>query len=435
MNDRERYDWHPGMPLAVGFTALALLIGGIGVWSVRTEIAGAVIANGIIEVESNRQVVQHPEGGVVGDILARDGEHVTAGDVLIRLDDTLLSSERAIIESQLIEVRARRARLEAERDGTPDILFPDDLLELADDGGAVADQINGQRTLFEARVETEAREASQIAEQIRQSQNRISGIEAQLDALRAQEALISDELSDQENLLERGLVAVQRVTALRREAARLSGEIGRLTAEVAEVRGQIAALEIEVLKLKSHRRENAIVTLRDLQFREIELAERLLGLDERLARLDVRAPVSGIVHGSTVSTLQSVVPAADTLMYVVPQDQPLVVSARIAAIHVDQVHSGQSATLRFTAFDQRRTPEIAGRVVDVSADVFEDEVTGQTFYRVELMPLEEEMGKLDDQLLLPGMPVEAYLRTEKRTPLSYLTKPMTDYFKRAMREG
>ncbi|MXQ09133.1 HlyD family type I secretion periplasmic adaptor subunit [Alphaproteobacteria bacterium GH1-50] len=423
------------MPLTVGFVALILLVGGIGFWSVRTEIAGAVVASGIIEVESNRQVVQHAEGGVVGEILARDGERVAAGDVLIRLDDTLLRSERAIIESQLIEIRARRARLEAERDGRDEITFPDMLLAAAERNPAAAEQIAGQTSLFQARAITEEREALQLEERILQTENQIAGTEAQLDALGVQEDLIRDELADQESLLERGLVQMQRVTALRREAARLSGEIGKLTADIAQFRGQIASLEIERLKLESGRREEAIVTLRDLQYREIELAERLLNLDERLDRLDVRAPVSGIVHGSAVFTVKGVIRAADTLMFIVPQDQPLVVSARVEAIHIDQVHAGQPATLRFTAFDQRRTPEISGHVIDVSADVFQDEVTGQSFYRVQLLPDPGEMTKLDNQLLLPGMPVEAYLRTADRTPLSYLTKPMTDYFTRAMREG
>lgn len=424
-----------GMPLAVGFTALALLVGGIGVWSVRTEIAGAVIASGMIVVESNRQVVQHAEGGTVGEIVARDGDVVAAGDALLRLDSTLLASELAVVDTQLVEIRARRARLEAERDGAAGIRFSGVLLEMAATNPDAAEQIEGQRSLFAARRATLGKELGQVGERIAQTGNQIEGAEAQLNALAIQQDLIRDELTDQETLLEKGLVQVQRVSALRREAARVAGEIGKLRSDVAQFRGQIAAFEIEKLKLETTRREEAIVTLRDLQYRELELAEQRVGLVERLSRLEIRAPVSGIVYGSTVFAVKSVVQPAEALMFVIPQDQPLVVSARVEAIHIDQVHVGQEATLRFTAFNQRMTPEIAGHVTAVSADVFADEVTGLNYYRVELVPDAADLPKLDAQELLPGMPVEAYLRTADRTPLSYLTKPLTDYFGRALREG
>lgn len=430
-----RPKWRAGLPLTVGFVALALLVGGIGYWSVNTRIAGAVIASGMIVVESNRQVVQHLEGGTVGEIAARDGARVEAGDLLVRLDDTLLRSELSVVETQLIEIRARRARLEAERSEADDIVFDDDLLVLAAERGDAQEQIDGQRQLFDARKETMGRELEQVAERISQTENQIAGAEAQLVALRTQEEIIVDELSDQESLLARGLVQQQRVSQLRREAARLQGEIGGLTAEVAQLRGQIAGLEIEKLKLETTRREEAIVTLRDLQYREIELAEQRLSLRERLKRLDIRSPTSGVVYGSSVFTVGAVIQPAEPLMYVIPQDQPLLVRARVDSIHVDQIHVGQEASLRFTAFDQRQTPEVLGTVADVSADVFQDEVTGLNYYRVELLPFEEELAKLNQQVLLPGMPVEAFLKTAERTPLSYLTKPMTDYFGRAMREG
>lgn len=423
------------LPLAIGTTALVMLVGGIGYWSVNTRISGAVIASGMIVVESNRQVVQHAEGGTVGEILARDGDTVAAGGVLVRLEDTLLKSELSVIDTQLVEIRSRRARLGAERDGADDIAYPPDLLAVAETSQGAKEQIEGQTALFEARRITLAKELGQIVERVAQTGNQIDGAQAQLDALAIQEELIREELTDQETLLEKGLVQVQRVTSLRREAARLAGEIGRLTSDVAQYKGQIAALEIEKLKLDSSRREEAIVTLRDLQYRELELSEQRAGLAERLSRLELRAPVSGIVYGSTVFTVKSVVQPGEPLMYVIPQDQPLIVSARVEAIHIDQIHVGQDVSLRFTAFNQRLTPEIAGLVTDVSADVFQDEVTGVNYYRVELVPLEEDLARLQKHQLLPGMPVEAYLKTDERTPLSYLTKPVTDYFGRALRES
>ncbi|MEM6386639.1 MAG: HlyD family type I secretion periplasmic adaptor subunit [Pseudomonadota bacterium] len=421
------------LPMGIGGVALALLVGVIGVWSMRAEIAGAIIAPGTVVVENNRQVVQHREGGVIAEIAARDGDHVDAGDLLLRLDDTLLASELAVIDLQLVEFGARRARLEAERDGTDRVSFPDEISQRTDAG--TRDQIAGQTTLFEARRESFARELGQLEERIAQTGNRITGTEAQLQGLRAQDALVAADLDAQTALLAKGLTQARQVSALRREAADITGQIGKLTADIAQFRGEIAGFEIEKLRLGNTRREAAIAELRDIQLRELELLERQRGLNARLARLDIRAPVAGVVFGSTVFAAQGVVQPAEPLMYVVPQDQPLVIEAEIDAIHVDQVYPGQPVTLRFSAFNQRVTPEIAGQITGVSADVLENPQTGAPYYRVNIMALETELAKLEGQEMLPGMPVEAYLRTEDRTPLSYLTKPLTDYFERAMRES
>ncbi|MGI1662664.1 HlyD family type I secretion periplasmic adaptor subunit [Palleronia sp. KMU-117] len=428
-------DWPVRGPVLTGVGALVLLIGVLGVWSVRTTLSGAVIASGMVVVESNRQVIQHPEGGVVGEILARNGDQVEAGQTLIRFDDTLLRSELAVLDAQLIEIQARKARLEAEALGAATIDFPDALLAIADTNPEAAAQIRGQEDLFTARIGTLGQQAQQLDEQILQIENQIEGTTAQLTALGTQEELIVGELADQESLFERGLVPVGRVIELRREAARLAGEIGKLTSEVAQLRGQIAAIEIEKLRLDATRREEAIVTLRDIQFREIELSERRLGLEERLSRLEVRSPVPGVVYDQQVFAVQSVVQAGAPMMYVIPQDQPLLVQARVSSVHVDEVRLGQEAVLRFTAFDQRRTPEMTGHVAAISADVFVDERTGANFYEIQLLPGPDELSKLDGQVLLPGMPVEAFIRTEDRTPISYLTKPLTDYFNRAFRES
>ncbi|EEB85912.1 type I secretion membrane fusion protein, HlyD family [Roseobacter sp. GAI101] len=421
------------MPLSIGFGALVVLVGVLGVWSVTARIAGAVIASGMIQVENNRQVVQHPEGGVVGEILAKDGDEIEAGDVVMRLDDALLQSELAIVQGQLFEIKARQARLAAERDGLEDIVLPDELVEAAANSPEIESMIDGQRSLFLARKESLRREADQISEQIAQANNQIEGTEAQLAAFQTQQDLILSELEDAESLLEKGLAQASKVSSLQREQARLLGEIGSLKATVAQLRGQIASLEIQVLKLTTTRREEANTTLSDLQYREIELAERRLSLRETLSRMEIRSPVSGVVYDSQIFALQAVLSPAAPIMYVIPQDQPLVVSARIEAINIDQVHVGQEASLRFVAFEQRTTPEIFGQVSRISADVFKDEVTGQSFYRAELLPREEELEKLGDQKLVPGMPVEAFIRTAERSPLSYLAKPLTDYFNKAFR--
>ena len=433
MSKQTRYSAR--LPLAIGITALLLLVGGLGTWSVFTKVSGAVVANGLIVVERNRQVIQHAEGGVVAEIAARDGDTVAAGDVLLRLDPALLQSEENVIQTQLIEMRARQVRLRAERDGHANVVFPTDFERLAAHSIEARNQIEGQRTLFFARKATLEKEIEQIEERIAQSRNQIAGATAQLMALTEQEVLIASELSNQTQLLAKGLVPAQRVNALRRDVAGLSGEMGKLRADIARLHGQIAALEIEKLKAVTTRREQAIVRLSDLKFRTLELQEQHKKTMKRISRLEIRAPVSGTIYNSSVFANESVITPAEPLMYIVPQDQPLVVSARVPAIHIDQVHVGQIASLRFVGFNQRLTPEITGNVTLVSADVFQDEVTGLNYYRVDLIPRMAELENLGGEQLLPGMPVEAFLRTEERTPLSYLTKPLTDYFRRALREG
>lgn len=428
MTDHETRLWGVRWPLLIGFGALVVLIGGLGVWSVNTRIAGAVIASGMIQVESNRQVVQHPQGGVVGEILAENGDRVEAGQVLLRLDGSLLQSELAIITGQRNEIQARILRLRAERDGLAQ-------MSTTASDPALQALLDGQAQLFAARKESLEREGAQIQEQIVQARNQILGAESQLAAFEQQRQLNEAELQDKQEAQQRGLIQSTVVTNLQREQAQLVGSIGTTNATIAEIRGKIAALEIQALKLDTLRREDAITQLRDLTQREVELAERQLSLTEQLARMEMRSPVAGVVYGSSVFAVRSVISPAQPVMYIIPQDQPLVVIARIEAIHIDQVHIGQDVTLRFTAFDQRRTPEVFGRVARLSADVFTDERTGLSYYQADLVPSAGELDKLGGQELLPGMPVDAFIKTADRSPLSYLTKPFTDYFDRAFREG
>lgn len=426
--------WSARFPLVVGFAAVLLLLGGFGAWSVGVQIAGAIVAPGTVQVESERQVVQHPDGGVVGEILARDGDAVEAGDVLIRLDGTFLRSELAVVERQIAEIFARRVRLDAERDGADTLEFgrlPEFSLIAPD---VLEEQIEGQRSLFEARRTSLGQERKQLAEQQQQIRRQIEGTEAQLSALERQLALIERELGDVQTLFDQGLVQIQRLLELQREEARLHGEIGRLISSIAEAETRITELEIQSLRLVDGRREEAITRLRDLQYSEIELEERRISLMERQARLDLRAPVSGLVFGSRVFAVQSVVQAAEPMLYIVPGDQPLHVSARIEPRDIEQVYAGQDVTLMFTTFNQRTMPEVSGIVHRVSADAEADETTGQTFYEAILIPDEASLTAMPSVTLLPGMPVEAFLKTDDRTPLSYLTQPLAVYFSRAFRE-
>ncbi|MGZ9809566.1 HlyD family type I secretion periplasmic adaptor subunit [Pseudoroseicyclus sp. H15] len=425
--------WPVRGPLMGGLIAILLLVGGFGGWAIYTQITGAVIAMGRIEVEQNRQVVQHPDGGVVEEILVQEGDTVEAGQLLIRLDEDDLRSELAAVEGQLFEILARRARFEAEVEITDDLAFDPLLLET--DNPVATELMEGQRRLYAARRVSEDQVRDQLQRRIEQIEAQIEGIEAQKTAITEQIGFIQSELESQQSLLDRGLAQAARVLALEREKADLEGRHGELTAAAAQAQGRITETEIEIIKIDATRGEEAISTLRDLQYTEIDLAERRHQLLTRIDRLDIRAPVSGIVYNLRVFAPRSVVVAADPLLYLIPQDRPLVITAQVAPQDIDQIYVGQSAGLRFSAFDQRQTPELDGRVMQVSADSFNDEATGRSFYRAQIELNEGELARLPEGMdLLPGMPVEAFIATAARSPMAYFLKPFTDYFAKAFRE-
>ncbi|MEL6585938.1 MAG: HlyD family type I secretion periplasmic adaptor subunit [Pseudomonadota bacterium] len=427
--------WSATRHTTLGIIGLLILLGGFGSWSVLANISGAIISSGRVAVDSNRQVIQHPDGGVVQEILVREGDIVEAGQPVIRLDQTLLQSEAQILSDQLFELSARSARLRAERDGQQSITFEEDLMAAALDDAEVADIIQGQTNLFEARSDAFDKEAEQLQRRKEQIASQVDGINAQQDALTRQLGFIREELADQQSLLDRGLAQASRVLALQREEAGLLGQVGEFTAAIAELEGRATEIDLEVLKLGSRLREEAISQLRDLQVRQVELAEQFRSVQERLNRYEITSPVSGVVYGLTVFAERAVIRPADPLLFIVPQDRPLVIQTQVDPIHIDQVYPGQDVTLRMPTFDARTTPELFGSVIRVSPDSFTDEGTGATYYQAEILPKEGEVDRLNGQVILPGMPVEAYLRTEDRTPIEYLVKPLTDYFNRAFREG
>lgn len=429
----ESENWSATKPLIIGLIALLTLVGGFGSWAALAKISGAVIATGQIEVDRNRQVIQHPDGGVVDEILVDEGDTVEKDDLLIRLDPSVINSELAVVEGQLFEILARRGRLEAERDGTETIQFDENLLN----AGENADElIAGQERLFSARRDSIARSTDQLTQQRVQIASQIDGIKAQQDALNVQRELIKAELIDQQTLLDRGLAQSSRVLALQRQEAELLGRFGELSAAAAQAGERMAEIDIQILALTTTQREEAITRLRDLQYNTLELAERRRTLRQQLERLDIRAPVSGVVYGLQVYTPRSVIRSADAVMFLVPQDRPLVIATQVQPTDIDQIHLGQNVTLRFSAFDQRRTPELNGTVTLVSADTFQDEALGLSFYRAEVEINPGELGRLpDDMILIPGMPVEAFVRTADRSPIHYLVKPLSDYFAKAFRES
>lgn len=428
--------WSARHPLIIGILSLVILLGGFGTWSVLSSISGAVIASGRIEVDRNRQIVQHLDGGIVSEIRVDEGDSVTEGDVLIKLDAKELASQLAIVEGQLFELMARRGRLEAERDEATDITFEIELLQASETNPDVMDLVQGQTRLFLARRDSIARETEQLEKRRSQIQEQITGIKAQQTSMQVQLELIREELQNQQSLLERGLAQAGTVLNLRRTQANLEGQLGELIAAEAQAEGRITEIDIEILKLGTQRRENAISRLRDLRYQELEMAENRRSLQDQLARLDITAPVSGIVYGLQVQTPRSVIRPADPVLYLIPQDRPLVIAAQVAPTDIDQMFTGQDVTLRFSALDQRNTPELFGRVTQISADAFEDQGSGLSYYRAEIELNEGELARLPEGIILiPGMPVESYIKTADRSPIAYLIKPLADYFVKAFREN
>lgn len=419
----------------IGAFSMLLLFGGFGGWAVTTELAGAVVASGRIEVARNRQALQHPEGGVVAEIHVVEGTRVAAGDIILRLEPGQLARDTAVAAARLFEVRVRRARLEAERDDATQIVFPAKLVQEAADNIEFSDLMRGQETLFDARRDTLNREIVQL-------QGRITQIAAQIDALTAQEAalaeqlaLVTTDLDRKLDLLARGLVESDQVVRLQRDGAQLRGSLGEVEARRAETAERIIETELAILQLATTRREAAIAELREIRVSEEELRQQLSDFERRMHALTMRAPVTGHIIGLQVFGPQSVLSAGHPVAFLVPEDRPLIITAEVPAIHIDQVFVGQAVTLMFPALDLRDISDLTGQVTQLSADAFIDDRTGAAHYRAEITLDEGEWARLAPRVLLPGMPVDAFIRTSARSPLTYLLEPISIYFSRAMRES
>ncbi|MEM7670583.1 MAG: HlyD family type I secretion periplasmic adaptor subunit, partial [Pseudomonadota bacterium] len=372
--------------------------------------------------------------GVVGAINVRNGDVVKAGDIVIHLDDTTLRSELIVLESQLFEIMARRGRLFAEQADLTKITYDQELIAAAGTRPDVQTLMDGQVSLFEARRQTLASELGVMKERQIQINEQIEGSVAEMSSLKRQSELIEEELVSMRELQRKGLAQASRVLSLEREAARLLGEFGQMSAQNAQLKGQISELKIEELRMLDARREEAISQERELGFRELELKERRIALQDQLGRLEIRAPRPGVVHDMTVFALKSVIRPAEPILYIVPSDTGMVVDARVEPLHRDQVHPLQDVVLRFSAFNSRTTPELFGKVATVSSDTLTDEASGLTYFSAEVALNDGEVEKLAGNELVAGLPVEVYIQTGERTPLNYLMRPITDYFSRALRE-
>jgi HlyD family secretion protein len=377
--------------------------------------------------------VQHPTGGVVGKLNVQDGDRVKAGDILVQLDDTITRANLAIVTKGLDELTARKARLEAERDGAEAVSFPRMLLAHSDEP-SVAIAIANERKLFELRRNARLGQKAQLKQRITQLQDEISGLNAQQEAKAREIALIGKELDGVRELWKNNLVQITRLTALERDAARLEGERAQLIALVAQAKGKISETELQVIQIDQDLSSEVAKDMREVDAKYGEFVERKVAAEDQLKRIDIRAPQDGVVLESKVHTVGGVIPAGDTIMLIVPETDKLQVEAKINPRDIDQIQPGQSAILRFSAFNLRTTPEINGTITRIAADTTTDQRTGQTYYNTRIAMTKGEIARLGEVKLIPGMPVEAFVQTGERSVMSYLIKPLQDQFMRAFRE-
>ena len=419
--------------MIVGLSVILLLVGGLGTWASTAQISGALIAPGQIVVESNVKKVQHPTGGVVGEVRARDGMAVKAGDIVVRLDDTVTKAGLAIVNKALNGLWARAARLEAEQRGLDRITFPPMLLDRPNDPD-VQNVMASESKLFEVRTTGRAGQKSQLRERVSQLKEEIAGLTAQEQAKDKEIVLVEKELVGVRSLYEQRLVQLSRLTVLERDAARLSGERAQYIAARAQARGKITETELQIIQVDKDLVSEVSKDLRETNDKIGEFVERKVTAEDQLRRVDIRAPQDGMVLQSTVHTVGGVITAGDAIMMIVPQADDLSVEAKVNPQDIDKLQIGQKTVLRLSALNQRTTPELNGVVSRVSPDVTTDQRTGQIYYTIRVSMSPQEVARLGEVKLIPGMPVEAFVQTGDRTMLSYLMKPLSDQLMRSFRE-
>lgn len=416
-----------------GYLSMFVIVGVGGAWSVMTNLNGAVIAPATIVAETNAKRVQHKDGGIVRKIMVRDGDRVTAGQDLIELDDTDTRSELGIIDSLLVEELAKRARLEAQRDDSSDVVFSTELEERKSDL-AVAKVMAGQAKLHAARLAAIKGKVEQLNQQIGQIAEQIEGITAQVEAKERQITLIKSELVDLRSLKEKGLTPNARVLSMEREQARLEGERGELIGSRAAARSKSGEIKLQILQIREEVLSQALLEMREAEGRIAELTERRLAARARLNRMVIKAPITGSVYQLMVHTEGGVITPAEPLMMIAPEADELVLQAQINPQNIEQISEGQRAQIRFASFNSRTTPEIWAEVFSVAADTTRINAETPPFYDVRLRISAGELARLEGRQLKPGMPADAFIQTEARTPLSYLLKPLSDQIEHAWRE-
>jgi HlyD family secretion protein len=417
--------------LKTGLRVLIVGVGIVGGWATLMPLSGAVIVPGTLVVESDVKKIQHPTGGVVANIPVRDGMHVHSGDLLLHLDETQLRANSQVLSQQLDQTRARLARLIAERDGLDQPQMPHEWASRSGDDD-VSRLWASEISLFNSRAATRRNAKELLHSHVGQLGEQISGLDAQVKSKVAQHELISGELEGVDGLYQKGLVPLTRKTSLQREAARLDGERGQVVAAIAEAKSKISEAELQAVRIDHDFRTEVMKDLREAQDKEAELVEKTIAARDLLRRVDLRAPTNGIVHQLSVHTIGGVITPGEVVMEIVPETDELQIEARLPPQEVDHVHNGQRAYIRFSAFNQRTTPQLEGVVSYVSADLTHDRKSNSNaaYYTVRVTLPPGERRRLGGLELVSGMPVEVFLQTGSRTMMSYLLKPVTDQFLR-----
>ena len=421
-----------GLALAGG-AGLALFAGTVGVWAVATTLSGAVIASGQFVVDGNVKKVQHSTGGIVGELRVREGDRVEQDQVVIRLDDTVTRANLQVVVKQLDELAARRGRVEAERAGKDAITFAAELTARRHEP-EIAELIGAETSLFEARAAARDGQKAQLSARIGQLGDEIAGLKAQQVGRDRQAVLIEEELHGVRGLYAKNLVSLSRKAQLEREAASLDGQKGQLIASLAQAQGKIAETRLQIIQIDATLREEAMKELRDVQGKSAELVERRIAAEDQMKRIEIRSPSAGFVHQLAVHTVGGVITPAEPAMLVVPAEDALQLEARINPPDIDQITLGQEARIKVHAFNQRTTPELAGTVTRISADTSRDQQTGATFYTIRVSMPAAEFARLGQNRIAAGMQAEVFVRTDDRTPLEYIVKPLKDQIAKAFRE-
>jgi HlyD family secretion protein len=421
--------------MVCGLIMFGVVTFGIGGWAASSQLFGAVIGQGVVVVDSSVKKVQHATGGIVGELRVREGDRINAGDILIRLDETQTLANATIVSKSLDELLARQARLEAERDGADQVSFPRALVDRTKDAKSdIGRAITAEAKLFDLRRQARSGQKAQLKERSAQLQEEIKGYSGQVEAKQKEISFIHQELEGVRGLWQKNLVPITRLTLLERDAARLEGERSQLGGMIAQSKGKIAEIELQTIQIDQDLRSEVGKDLIETRSKLSELAERKTAAVDQLNRIDIRAPQSGRVHELSVHTVGGVIAPGEQIMLIVPDADALAVDVKITPRDIDQVYVGQTATMRFAAFNQKTTPEIEGQVSVLSADITQEQRTGTSYYtaRVSLKP--EELAKLGASKLVPGMPVDVFIKTQGRTALSYLIKPLQDQAERAFKE-
>ncbi|CAN7688096.1 HlyD family type I secretion periplasmic adaptor subunit [Mesorhizobium sp. LjRoot246] len=419
--------------LVVGLAAFLVLFGGVFFWMAYASISGAVIASGSIIVRGKPKLVQHLDGGIIKEILVKNGDLVKAGDVLVRLDETLLDANVEIYRNRLREGLARKARLEAERDGADSLTFDETILHLTGIDQNEGHR-HGQERLFHARRMSRTGQIEQQREKISQFGNQITGVQGMVKSKREQLGYVVRELNGIKKLRDQGLAAETRVMAQEARRADLEGQIAESQADLARIENSIRETDIAILQIDREFQEQVLSELREVSTQVDDLVQQILATNKQLERIEIRAPVNGIVHELNVYTIGGVVPPGGTLMQLIAIDQGLDLEVNVEPRSIDQLHAGHKALIRFPAFNQRTTPQLFGSIDTISPSTIVNEKTGVAFYRVGIIVSPEEIAKLGDLALMPGMPAEAFIETSSRTVLDFIFKPLSDSIRHAFRE-